>query len=115
MNDSKLIIRYPRLIGGLFALLGLLLIYLCILLPVKAAQHHAPNVSISMGGIFMAVFSLLSGLVFLIFGTRYARFFVTQDNAGKAPVYLSAALISFMGLATYILLQKYLQGFGYVF
>ncbi len=63
----------------------------------------------------MTVFSLLLGLVFLISGTQFARFFVVEKEQSKTPVYLTAAVISLVGLATYMLLQKYLEGYGYVF
>ncbi len=117
MSESKpkLILQHPRPVGAFFLCLGGLLIYLSILCPIKEAQNHAANVSLSMGGVFMAVFSTLLGFVFVLFGARFARFFVVEKEQSKAPVYVTAAIISLLGLFAYIALQKYLEGFGYIF
>ncbi|MFN8285837.1 MAG: hypothetical protein U0V74_03735 [Chitinophagales bacterium] len=114
-NSPKLILKHPRAVGALFMCLGGLLVYLSILSPIKDAQHHAADVSLSMGGIFVAVFSSLIGIIFLLFGVRFARFFVVEKDQSKTPVYITAAVISLVGLIVYMALQKYIEGFGYVF
>ncbi len=114
-TEQPPIVRYPRPIGAAFVAGSLLLAYLCILLPVNAAKAGEATISLSSTGIFMTFFCLIVGLVFLLFGARFARYFVVQEGEPKVRMYVTVTIICAISFSAYLGLQHYLEGLGYTF
>lgn len=109
------IVKYPRPIGAAFLAGSLVLAYLCIALPVNEANTGAQTISLSLSGVFMTIFAFITGLVFLLFGARFARFFVVQEGESKVRMYATVGVISAISLGAYFWLQHYLELQGYTF
>jgi hypothetical protein len=94
-------------------LLGILLSYLCIYCPVKAAMNKEPEITLHVKGAAICPLLLGSGLVLALFGKRAgeALFRSSRERSG-AGWYFGVAL-SVIGAFVYCCLEAVLAGHGY--
>ena len=114
-TETPPIVKYPRPIGAAFLGGSAVLAYLCIAIPVNDARAGSESISLSMSGVFMTFFCFIVGFVFLVFGARFAPYFVAQEGRSKAKLYATVAVICAVSFGAYLWLQQYLESLGYTF
>jgi hypothetical protein len=114
-TNRRLYTEHPRIMGALMSVLGSVLIYLCLIGPILDAESGAESVSLSMGGSFLGLASLLMGLLYLIGGARFVKIFHPAAGESKMPGYIIGAIIGIVTLVAFLAIKSYVIELGYTF
>jgi hypothetical protein len=111
---QRFMLKYPRPSGAVLVLLGAAFCYWMIIQPIHQAEAGAPEVGISLKGGMVGVILTVIGLIYVVFGARFARIFQPSAEESKAPAYTVGILFAIVGIGIYFALKSYLESKGYV-
>jgi uncharacterized protein YjeT (DUF2065 family) len=111
---QRLMLKYPRPAGAILVLLGAAFCYWMIIQPIHQADAGKPEIEISLTGGTVGVILTVIGLVYVVFGARFARIFQPSAEESKAPAYTAGVLLAIVGIGIYFALKSYLESKGYV-
>ena len=112
---QRFLLKHPRPVGAAFAALGAELCYRSLIRPIQLANAGAPEVRISGLEITLALVCTLTGVVYLVFGVRFARIFHPAADESKRPVTIVGFVIGMAAIGIYIALSLYANSKGYIF
>ena len=112
---QQFMLEFPRSVGAILALFGAALCYWMIYLPIQQAEEHAASIQLSLKGAMIGLMLTVIGLIYAIFGARFARIFQPSAEESKVPAYIVGTVLAVMGVGIYMALKSYLESKGYVF
>jgi hypothetical protein len=111
---QQLMLKYPRTVGVIFALLGASVFYSGILRPIQQAQARTPEIRISMMAGTVGLLLVVFGLNYLAFGEYFARIFHSGKPESKSLGLIVGLVFAVIGLAIFVALRTHLHSQGYV-
>ena len=109
------ILKQPRKFGAIFFLFGTGILYWRIILPIQQARSAAAQIDISVLMTMVGVAFTLMGLIYLVFGLRFASVVHPSEEQSKVPARIAGAVVVLLGLAIYYGLKTFLVARGYIF
>lgn len=108
------IIEYPRVAGVIFLLVSCDLLYTGVMEPYNNISNQTLEVRISFWSILLGITFFVLGLIFLLFGNKFANeLFLSPSDLPAKQKFLLYAVSVLIGGGLFFLVIKFLGNHGY--